>query len=594
MKHLYTFLFIVLSCFVSSAATTVFPASTNGNNIFTGNNVFTKPMAGSGDKLTNSAGSFFAPTNLPVLNHPLLVGPTVSGTLAVSGQVIATDDVDASGVFNGNALGMTNAPVNILRDNLSMTRVQEPTNSFTATADGSGGLVQDTDWTLTFYTSSGDETDNVGALATLLEPSSNGAILSGLQTSTDYRVVGRKLYRSPSGAMAWRLVTNIADNVTTSVRDPGADISGAAIPPVLNTAGGIFRLNGKTLFYSGGAKALDDPKGNTTLIGERVCDVTNVSGGCTMVGTSAGEGSLHSSENTFIGSRAGQWAVNSSGCVAMGNDSMRLCTNGTSNATYGQDSLMAVTNAVRTTGIGRQAFQFTTNLEDCVALGERAGQFNSGSGNTFLGAQSGGVGPFTNCIALGFRATVTNNSQMVVGSDAVPITQVMLDQGNVLIRSNLVCAAINQTNGSSFAQVAPGMLKLADTSGLVFFTAVSNAVSSAIKIQAGGYQQGAAGILFDSADNTSCRFTAVADATLVTFQSLTDTDLGTITRGAEVNGRIVANYAVLNPMTKAARNDLASTNNLTTGAVVFQSDNTPGLRVWNGTHWVRFTETNDD
>jgi len=31
-----------------------------------------------------------------------------------------------------------------------------------------------------------------------------------------------------------------------------------------------------------------------------------------------------------------------------------------------------------------------------------------------------------------------------------------------------------------------------------------------------------------------------------------------------------------------------------TGTMIFQTDNTPGLRVWNGTHWVKFSETNDD
>jgi|GEM_PF-1284150 len=32
---------------------------------------------------------------------------------------------------------------------------------------------------------------------------------------------------------------------------------------------------------------------------------------------------------------------------------------------------------------------------------------------------------------------------------------------------------------------------------------------------------------------------------------------------------------------------------LTAGTIIFQTDNTPGLRVWNGSNWVRFTETID-
>lgn len=48
--------------------------------------------------------------------------------------------------------------------------------------------------------------------------------------------------------------------------------------------------------------------------------------------------------------------------------------------------------------------------------------------------------------------------------------------------------------------------------------------------------------------------------------------------------------AELTPMTKAVRGTIAAG----AGMTVYQSDNTPGLRVYNGTHWVKFTESNDD
>lgn len=44
-------------------------------------------------------------------------------------------------------------------------------------------------------------------------------------------------------------------------------------------------------------------------------------------------------------------------------------------------------------------------------------------------------------------------------------------------------------------------------------------------------------------------------------------------------------------MTKTERNLI---NSPTAGLIVYQSDNTPGLRVYNGTNWVRFTEEIDD
>lgn len=43
-------------------------------------------------------------------------------------------------------------------------------------------------------------------------------------------------------------------------------------------------------------------------------------------------------------------------------------------------------------------------------------------------------------------------------------------------------------------------------------------------------------------------------------------------------------------MTKAQRDLISSP---ATGLTIFQTDNTPGLRVYNGTNWMRFTETAD-
>lgn len=63
MKILGVILASFLIVLSSMAATTVFPASTNGNNVFTGNNTFTKPINGDGRALTNVNVSFGTLTN---------------------------------------------------------------------------------------------------------------------------------------------------------------------------------------------------------------------------------------------------------------------------------------------------------------------------------------------------------------------------------------------------------------------------------------------------------------------------------------------------------------------------------------------------
>ena len=43
-------------------------------------------------------------------------------------------------------------------------------------------------------------------------------------------------------------------------------------------------------------------------------------------------------------------------------------------------------------------------------------------------------------------------------------------------------------------------------------------------------------------------------------------------------------------MTKTQRDAISSP---ATGLVIYQTDNTPGLRCYNGTNWMRYTETAD-
>jgi hypothetical protein len=46
-------------------------------------------------------------------------------------------------------------------------------------------------------------------------------------------------------------------------------------------------------------------------------------------------------------------------------------------------------------------------------------------------------------------------------------------------------------------------------------------------------------------------------------------------------------------MTKAQRNAINGGVSIPVGTVIYQTDNTPGLRVYNGSNWMRFTETAD-
>lgn len=64
----------------------------------------------------------------------------------------------------------------------------------------------------------------------------------------------------------------------------------------------------------------------------------------------------------------------------------------------------------------------------------------------------------------------------------------------------------------------------------------------------------------------------------------------TVEASAVVSFKSVTGGVQLPNMTKAQRDAIASPAN---GLAVYQTDNTPGLRVFNGTNWMRYTETAD-
>lgn len=81
-------------------------------------------------------------------------------------------------------------------------------------------------------------------------------------------------------------------------------------------------------------------------------------------------------------------------------------------------------------------------------------------------------------------------------------------------------------------------------------------------------------LAFRTADNSSdCKITA-----------------GNATFSGIVNFTTTTNGLVIPNLTKAQRDAIVSPSN---GAMIYQTDNTPGLRVYNGTNWMRFTETAD-
>jgi hypothetical protein len=73
------------------------------------------------------------------------------------------------------------------------------------------------------------------------------------------------------------------------------------------------------------------------------------------------------------------------------------------------------------------------------------------------------------------------------------------------------------------------------------------------------------------------------------FNGLGVTFQARVATGSEAH--VGASYWVVPSVTRAERDALGT--GLAAGTMIFQTDDTPGLRVWNGTNWMRFSETVD-
>jgi len=205
-----------------------------------------------------------------------------------------------------------------------------------------------------------------------------------IPVSTDYRVTGRRIYRTIAGESAYRdyLLADIANNVATTYDDNIADATinipgrtyaytypNKAVPLIMvDEAGALVASEGATsLGYQTGVV------GDGVSIGDQAGhDLQATAFGNTLVGSLAGKELTTGYFNTFLGGNAGATATTGSGNVA----------------------------------IGTQTSQIATGSYN-VAIGSNAGRYGSGSYNTFIGTSAGhgsAMGNSARNIGIGYSA----------------------------------------------------------------------------------------------------------------------------------------------------------------------------------------------
>lgn len=253
---------------------------------------------------------------------------------------------------------------------------------------------------LAFYTDLG-YTELTSATGDITADASHGQVQVPLQVSSDYRVIGRKLFRTTAGSSYYsnvKLVADIANNTDVSYTDNKSDASLTGTNYFLHdnsTYKGIT-LNGNSLFYAGSNLIFGNNAGLSIFNG------TAFAGENVLIGSSSGRVLTTGSKNVLIGSSTGYNGTTLDSSVAIGHSALvnaRACSgnigigrnagyytqDGSNNVIIGNNAFFGVAynNAVSNTIIGHNAgYQSGGNTN--VFIGHKAGYYETGSDKLFI------------------------------------------------------------------------------------------------------------------------------------------------------------------------------------------------------------------
>lgn len=227
---------------------------------------------------------------------------------------------------------------------------------------------------ITYYTDLGET--GVSNYSSVTTDATHGKIKITLSVSDDYRVIGRRIYRSKADGPAYKvyLVADISDNTTTEYIDNIADAD-------LGSTNAYFRENTTAKYI--------------TINGEGVWMAGKGAEPNTIFGTGAGAtifaGTAESGSNVLIGGSAGKDLTTGNKNVAVGYSALRHLTSGGSNTSVGAENSQYLTTGQNNVTIGRGAGRYNQTGSYNVLIGNYAGYSFSGNSysyNTLIGCNS--------------------------------------------------------------------------------------------------------------------------------------------------------------------------------------------------------------
>ena len=389
---------------IANGGTNSNTASSAGSVVYSTASAMAYTAVGSSNQVLMSNGTS-APSWVSITTVGIggsIVSPEVafgSGTNTISGA--------ATFVYTSSNLGVgVSSPaqrVDIGYGHLRFTQLNGPGAPTVATGVA-GLLTGNYYYAVSFVTPQGES--NLGTASAVVAPSSQQVSVTAIPTDATGNATSRKLYRTTTGGVntgPFYLLTTIGDNTTTTYTDNTVDGSLGTVDFTHrpNTTAGLIYIGTSIYGQLGGyntaiglsslASVVNTGSTYNTAFGTNTLPSVTIGNFNTAVGSYAVNSTTSGSSNTGVGYSAGFSMVANNGGSFVGSFSGRNITGG-NNSTFGFQAGYGPNNV-------------TANAS------------TTGTGNTFLGSQSGQATTtqVSTSIAIGFNALVTGSNQAVIG-----------------------------------------------------------------------------------------------------------------------------------------------------------------------------------
>ena len=462
---------MAVQLFANNISTTLSSAITS-----TGQTSFS--IASSTGVPTPSGGSYFYGTisdSAETIWEVVKVTANSSGTLTVAR---AQDGTTAQASWPVGSIFSIRQSAQMFRDfsdvGLNLNPVANPTTGSAAIVLAAGNLGSGAyNYLVTFITPSGET--NCYNIGTVTTDGTHQQVQVTIPVSTDYRVTGRKLYRTVVGGANYnaKYLATVSDNTTTGYTDNIADGS-------LGAGGGWYQANTTISHISLFGVRTFMVDANATYLGQGA-GVSITSGGRnTFLGYNAGTATADGQNNTFVGDSAGQANTSGTSNTYIGWGVASAITTGNYNVFGGYQCGAALTGSSgNNVGLGWQCLYVSGAYNYNTAIGNKAGNAAAGSNGVFLGNMAGayetsGSALYIDGLDRTNNATGKTNSLIYGVMNATPASQTLQLGGGGVVTVNGTQASSSTTTG---ALVVSGGLGIA---GAVYIGGTSIQAGAAI------------------------------------------------------------------------------------------------------------------